>query len=133
MARRDAFVIRQLCSFKMDCNTLLTATKEEFYALQDEHAAIRQRFMRDDSVDLGHFLSVTTRLKIHALAYRALKRMRNFEACDLSRLPRLVALHQSQIKRLGTMHYQRNATYYSHMHKRLLMLQRYLSALKAHP
>ena len=98
MARRDAFVIRQLCSFKMDCNTLLAATKDEYYAIEDEHAAMRRRFMRDERVDLGHFLSVTTRLKIHALAYRALKRMRNFESCDLSRLPRLVALHRNQLK-----------------------------------
>ena len=120
---------RQLCLFKAECHALLTATKEEYYAIEDEHAAMRRRFMRDESVDLGHFVTMTTRLKIHALAYRALKRMRNFESCDLSRLPRLVALHRSQLKRLGTMHYQRNATYYSHMSKRLFMLQRYATAL----
>ena len=128
MARR-AFVARQLCSFKAECHALLTATKEEFYALQDEHATIRQRFMQDKSVDFGYLICLTTRLKIHALAYRALKRMRNFEPCDLSRLPRLVALHRSQLKRLGTMHYEQNVTYYSHMSNRLFMLQRYATAL----
>ena len=124
---------RQLCSFKAECNALLTATKEEYYAIEDEHVAMRRRFMRDERIDLGHFLTLTTRLKIHALSYRALKRMRNFNACDLSRLPKLVALHRSQLKKLGTAHYQRNVTYYSHMESRLFMLQRYLSVLKAHP
>ena len=126
---RQAFVARQLCSFKAECHALLTATKEEFYALQDEHAKMRARFLRDESVDLGHLLCLTTRLKIHALAYRALKRMRNFEACNLSRLPQLVALHRSQLRRLQTTHYRSNATYYGHLESRLFMLQRYLDAL----
>ena len=120
---------RQLCLFKAECHALLTATKEEYYAIEDEHAAMRRRFMRDESVDLGHFVTMTTRLKIHALAYRALKRMRKFEACNLSRLPGLVTLHRTQLKKLGTKHYKRNVTYYSHMESRLFMLQRYMAAL----
>lgn len=130
MAAREAFVTQQLSLFKAQCHALLTATKGDYYNLLDEHDAMRAQFMRDDeTVDLGYFLSLTTRVKIHALAYKALKKMRNLQACDLSRLPRMVALHRTQLAKLGTIHYERNVTHYKHMCKRLLLLESYMAAL----
>ena len=85
--------------------------------------------MRDETIDFGHFLCLTTRLKIHTIAHRALKSLRNFQPCDLSRLPRLVALHRSQVKRLGTVHYKANRIYYAQMQERLFVLSRYLHVL----
>ena len=129
--KREDFVAVQLWNFKKECNLLLSGTIEEHFALVDEHAAMRNQFMRDEPIDFGHFMCLTTRLKIHIIAHRALKLLRNFDFCDLSRLPKLVALHRSQLKRLGTVHYKSNAIYYEHMEQRLFTLDRYLRALKS--
>ena len=73
-------------------------------------------FLKDKHVDFGVLMAITTRKKIHILVHNALNKMRNHDDnVDLTRLHKLITLHKSQMKKIGTMHYEINAKFYDSM------------------
>ena len=116
--KRERYIAFQKDFFKRKTNLVLAKYKNERFQIEDDHKPLHNAFLTDKPVDFGVLMAITTRKKIHILVHNALNRMRNHDDnVDLTRLHKLISLHKSQMKKIGTMHYEINAKFYDSMYQ----------------
>jgi hypothetical protein len=115
-AQRQKFLEQQRSLFKVKTNHVIRTVKEERFQIEDDCNDYKKAFMRDESVDFGILMCLTTRTKIHRIALDALKKMRNYDDdVDISRLPTLIRVHTNQLRKIGTAHADVNIKFYKSM------------------
>ncbi len=115
-AQRQKFLEMQRILFKEKTNHITRTIKEERFTIEDDHKDYHDAFVNNRSVDFGILMCLTTRKKIHIIAYEALKKMRNYDDnVDISRLRKLVNVHKHQLLKSGTSHHAVNVKFYDDM------------------
>ena len=100
----------------MRTNKVIQLTKEERWTIADECNEINKAYNNGEEVHFGVLVAISTRNKIHRMVYDALCKMRNFdEDVDISRLRRLIPIHLTQTKKLGSGNYEINKRFYTDM------------------
>ena len=129
--QRQKYLEFQRIAFKEKTNKVIRMVKEERFQIADDHQEYHKAFLCFYSVDFGILMCLTTRKKIHAISYEALKKMRNYnDDVDISRLKKLISIHKNQLRKTGTSNYGVNAKFYDSMYDSIEHNLRWLRVIK---